>query len=116
MIDIDESSLILFFGVAPQPEPEEEREFFAAPSFVKRVGDLELEFSVSAHFADMRITLQRDGWSDPVLELVFPDVVRVVVDRDAAPPILRVTSETRGIAEIMVEPAIAIRVDGSISA
>lgn len=53
MIDINETDLIEFFGVKPELESEEEREFFAAPLFIKVVDGLELRISISAHFDDV---------------------------------------------------------------
>jgi hypothetical protein len=59
VIEIDETLLIEFFGVLPEPQFEDEREFFAAPLFQKHVGELTILFSVSAHFRDLRITLKK---------------------------------------------------------
>ena len=109
MLDFDESALILFFGCAPEPQSQDEREFFAAPFFIKRVDGLELWFSVSAHFRDMRLTLLRDGCPTRVVELVVPEVRAVVVERDSKSERLRITSETHGVTEITVDPAITIR-------
>lgn len=109
MLEIDGPALISFFGCAPEPQSQDEREFFAAPFFIKKVDGLELQFSVSAHFRDMRVSLLRDGLANSLLELVVPDVVSVVVERDTPNQRLRITSETHGVTEITVDPAITIR-------
>ena len=109
MLEIDESALIDFFGCAPEPQSQDEREFFAAPFFIKRVDGVELRFSVSAHFRDVRISLFRDECADGLLELVVPDVISVVVERDIQDQRLQITSATRGITEMTVNPTITIR-------
>ena len=116
MIEIDESDLIDFFGVAPEAEPQEEREFFAAPHFIKRVDDLELSISISSHFRDLRLDLRKVGQEALVLELVVPEISAVATERFDGREILRVTSELRGVVELSVRPTIEIRCDGSISA
>lgn len=116
MIEINESDLIDFFGVAPEPEPQDEREFFAAPLFIKRVGDLELSVSISAHVRDLRLDLRKVGQEAMVLELVVPGIRAVAIERLGGRQLLRVTSEARGIVELAVEPTISIRCDGSICA
>lgn len=112
MIEVDESDLIEFFGGAPEAEPTEEREFFAAPLFVKAIDGLELRFSLSAQFRDLRLSLRQADRADAALELVVPGVVGISIDRDGARRLLRVTSKTHGVTEIAVEPTITIRCDG----
>lgn len=116
MIEIHESDLIEFFGVSPEPEPQDEREFFAAPLFIKRVDGLELRVSISAHFSDLRLDLRKVGQEAMVLELVVPGIRAVTIERSGGRQMLRVTSEAHGIVELAVDPTIEIHCDGSISA
>jgi hypothetical protein len=116
VIEIDELALIEFFGVSPEPRSKEEREFFAAPLFIKRFAGIDLEFSISGHLRDLRLVLRQEGSNAPLLELVVPDVFTVRIDRNTPRPWLRVSSETRGVTLIAVEPAIRVICDGSIAA
>ena len=116
MIEVDEVALIEFFGVAPEPQSQDEREFFAAPLFIKRVDGLELRVSISAHFCDLRLDLRRVGQKIAVLNLVVPRGRSVVIERSAGRQLLRVASATHGVVELTVEPTIEIKYDGSISA
>ena len=109
MLDLDETALIEFFGCTPEPESQEVQDFFAAPFFIKRVDGWELWFSVSAHFRDMRLTLLRDGCTARLLELIVPEVISVLVERDSYGERLRITSGTHGSTEITVDPGITIR-------
>ena len=109
MIEVDEVALIEFFGVAPEPQSQEESEFFAAPLFIKRVAGLELQVSISAHFRELRVTMRQPDCDPPVLELVVPNIVSVSIDRDTPRPWLRVTSETHGVTWIAVEPTITVK-------
>lgn len=116
VIEIHESDLIGFFGVSPQPEPQDEREFFGTPLFIKRVDGLELRVSISAHFCDLRLDLRKVGQEDMVFELVVPGVRSVAIERFGGRQVLRVMSESHGLVELAVEPTIEVRCDGSISA
>lgn len=108
MIEVDEVALIEFFGVAPEPQDEDEREFFAAPLFRKRVDGLELRFSVSANFGDLRLDLRRIGHDAVLLALVVPGIRAVRVERWRNRQVLRATSETHGVVELTIEPTIEI--------
>ena len=109
MLEIDETELTEFFGAIAEEQSQDEREFFAAPLFVKQVDDLEIQFSVSAHLRDMRLTLRRADQSEPVLELAVPNIKAVAVEHHDPSPWLRVTSETHGVTRIRVDPTIRIR-------
>lgn len=116
MIDVDEVAMVEFFGVAPEPQSQDEREFLAAPLFINSVGGLELRVSISVHFCDLRFDLRRVGQDIAVLSLVVPRVRSVGIERSAGRQWLRVASETHGVVELTVEPSIEIKHDGSISA
>lgn len=116
MIDVDEVALIDFFGVAPELQSQDEREFFAAPLFIKRVDGLELRVSISAHFCDLRIDLRRVGQDAAVLDLVVPRIRAVSIERWGSRQLLRATSDTHGVVALTVEPTIEVKCDGSISA
>ncbi|MCC6669571.1 MAG: hypothetical protein IT458_00805 [Planctomycetes bacterium] len=116
MIEVNEVALIEFFGVAPEPQSQDEREFFAALLFIKRVDGLELRVSISAHFCDLRFDLRRVGQDVAVLNLVVPRVRSVGIERSASRQWLRAASTTHGVVELTVEPSIEIKYDGSISA
>lgn len=116
MIEVDEVALIEFFGVAPEPQSQDEREFFAAPLFIRRVDGLELQVSISANFCDLRLDLRKVGQDTAVLNLVVPRIHAVGIERWGSRQLLRATSETHGVVELAVEPTIEIKCDGSISA
>ncbi len=109
MIPVDEVALMEFFGVAPEPQSQEEREFFAAPMFVKRADGLELRVSISRQFCDLRLDLRKVGQATAMLDLVVPRVRSVGIERCAGRQWLRVASETHGVVELAVEPTILIK-------
>lgn len=108
--EFNEADLIGFFEVAPEPEPAEEREFFAAPKFRKRVGDLVLDCSLSLHFADLILTLHAAGVSDAVLDLRVDHIQAVSIEHASnGRSWLRVRSASGGVVEICVAPTISVR-------
>ncbi|MBL8755671.1 MAG: hypothetical protein JNK15_20415 [Planctomycetes bacterium] len=113
MIEIHEADLIEFFGVAPEPEPPEEREFFDAPLFIKRVDGIELRVRIPCYFRLLWLDLRKANDSAPALDLVIPGIVAIRIDRSQRHPILTVTSSTHGVVTIAVEPAIQVHIDGS---
>lgn len=115
MIDLDELALIEFFGVAPEPRSQDEREFFAAPLFVKCVDGLELRFSISAQFGDLRLELRRVGQDAVMLDLVVPGIRTVSIERWGRRQWLRAMSLTHGVVELTVEPTIEVKCDGDVS-
>jgi hypothetical protein len=116
MIEVDEVALIEFFGVAPELQSRDEREFFAAPMFVKRADGLELRVSISGQCRDVRLDLRRVGQDTAVMDLVVPTVRSVGIERCAGRQWLRIVSETHGVVELAVEPTILIRSDGIVPA
>jgi hypothetical protein len=66
-------------------------------------------FSVSAHFRDLNITLEKDSWPNAVLELKVPNILRVETERRSSISWLRIISETHGVIAIAVDPTIMIR-------
>ncbi len=114
MIELDETGLVAFFGVQPQSQPSEEREFFAAPSFTRRVGDLEVVFSFSFHNADLYLTVRTPGVPDAVLQLHLSGIESLsTVSRDSARCWLRGFSPTDGTVELRLEPTISVRYEPS---
>jgi len=108
-------SLIEFFGVEPELQPEDEREFFEAPYFIKRVDELEIHFSYSTNHRDLRVSLFQVGCPDSVLELAVPDVYSVTFKKYRQRQWLRAVSETRGVTAIAIHPTISIRSEAKSS-
>lgn len=110
MIQVEDHELLAFFECEPESRPEDEREFFDAPTFVKEAGGLRLVFSISRTFHDLSISLSQAGGGEAILDYVVKSVVRVAFDRDAdGREWMRVQSEAVGDLSVAVRPSIEIR-------
>ncbi len=117
MIEIDETDLISFFGVMPEPQPEEEREFFAAPQFIKSAGGITMTFSASANHDDLFLDLALAGSQDHLLEYRLKDVESVVIESDRDGRLwLRARSRSAEHVAISVAPSILVRIHGAHAA
>ena len=76
----DEWELIAFFESDPDPTDRDETEFFGSVGFTRDVGGGEvLQWSASVTFADMRVSILRDGIER--VALVARDVARIGIER-----------------------------------
>ena len=112
MIEVNETELIEFFETMPEPLSQDEREFFAAPYFRKSIGDLELRFSVSAHFGDLILSLHYAGVSEPILDMRLSQVASVAIDRTrGGRQWLQIASPVHGTLELAVMPTLSVRLN-----
>jgi hypothetical protein len=76
----DEWELIAFFETDPDPTDQDEAEFFGSVTFTRDVGGGEvLRWSASVTFADMRVSILRDGIER--VALVARDVALIGIER-----------------------------------
>ena len=111
MREVEETDLISFFGVLPQEQSHEEREFFDAPLFVKTVRNLRLSCSVSFHSRDIALTLAAVGDEADVLEYRLRGAETVQIEQDKNGRLwLRVHSNRGDEVAVAVEPTIRVRI------
>lgn len=114
MTDLDETDLIAFFGVLPEEQPAEEREFFGSTAFVVRAGDLELRCDVSLLRRDVFVDMIVRGEATGSFWYRLRGVETARIEPDAAGRSwLRFRSSRGDELGLSVEPDLAVRIRGS---
>jgi len=95
----------------PWGQPDEEREFFDAPLFVKTVGNLRISCSVSFQSRDIALTLAALADEDGVLEYSLHGIetLRLEQDKKGASGYVRGLTDDDEV-HVAVEPTIRIRI------
>lgn len=78
----NETELISFFEVLPQPESKGEKEFFGTIAFSLIEEQNKFDFSFSANHDDVYITVTNQKTNKPILELIYKNIVHVKVLKD----------------------------------
>jgi hypothetical protein len=111
MLDLDETDLIEFFSVLPEPQPLDERESFDAPLFVKSIDGVTVTFSISFLRHDLYCDLSLENKSDDLLRSSVSNVVVVRIEKDSdGRSWLRALSENGSKFALSVEPRITIQI------
>jgi hypothetical protein len=114
MLELDVTDLIEFFEVTPEPQSQDEEEFFAAPLFVKTAGGIRMTFSISANFDDLFLDLALEGHTDCFLQYTIKGIEAVRIENDKGNrPWLLVRSRDDAQVAISLSPSISIRIAGN---
>jgi hypothetical protein len=124
MIEANEYDLIEFFGVLPQAQPPEEKEFFGITTFEVKRKDLRLSFSFSTLHPGLSLRLQPEQTGDDLFAVELAGLRDMKVEtRDPSSAIL--LCRTVGTARVLeidhtnqiihevivrVDPAISVRI------
>jgi hypothetical protein len=82
MIVLDETDLLGFFEVRPEPAPQVEREFFW-DQLVKTVGPLTLPIGFDTRCGSLAFELSVSGQDGRLLSLPASDIESASIERDA---------------------------------
>ena len=83
-MNINETELIEFFGVLPEPLPREEKDFFGSSTFAIMKDNLRLVISFSTHHPQIMLELSDINRSVIITTIRLESVSEIRISRDLA--------------------------------